>query len=115
MKNNNQFGVFGIIALFFLGLFITAQGKSINRLCSTWLHPKYQIEISFFEDGTGSINGIDKFYWRSGKGYLEINPEANSNIHESISYAYTINNNGYELTLTNLDDVHKDGPITLIR
>ena len=115
MKNNKLFEIIEIVVLFILSLSISAQAKSQNPLCHTWKNPEYQTEISFYDDGTGFVNGTEKFNWRAGSGYLEIIPGTDFSIYEPISYAFSLRNNGYELTLTELSDVYKVGTITLIR
>ena len=116
MKTNKLIIMSSITVLFILVLSLIAVESSHNpRLCHTWELPEYDTQITFSEDGSGFINGVETFRWNSGSGYVQIIPDTIYEMADPVNYKYTISKNGKELTITNLNDVHEHGKIIFSR
>ena len=114
MNFNKLFIVSGITILFVLVLSLFAVEDAQNKLlCHTWELPKYDTQITFNQNGTGSINDLETFTWKSGSGYIQILPD--TEMSDWVNYAYTISGNGQELIISNLDNIYGHGKLYFSR
>ncbi len=112
MKTNKFFKIFVIIALFSLALAISASAETDKRIARSWELPEYQTIVTFFDDGTGIVNGIETFRWEIDEAFIDIFPFCLISKTSPVRYLYTISRDGSELTLKDMEAGFGEGAIT---